>query len=327
MSIIKMILKGMLIFFRGFFFLLYDLIIWGIKKYKNFEFRKVVIPAVIINLIILIAILNKNSSLINGIKLFATAILLFLSFAAIYRIQSKKKTLNREQYINYMLEWSILWICISFETFLYMITVSKYFAIFIQYLSYVGIFLVMHYWLRRFVYRRIKHWISYSIYFFLLPFVTGFIWMLFGDTLSRSLNMPVFVSDNVIGYMTIVLTVVLLNFEIYITPKDIKREVRVAVYLILALYSTISYCFFISDYLSGPIYNVLEPLKSEFIEYYGEFSKQQVKSGVESIMKWITLPYLVGTVIGCFTLELVDRNDELKDKNKRTEVNNNQVKV
>ncbi|MDK2799167.1 MAG: hypothetical protein PWQ70_786 [Clostridiales bacterium] len=325
MSIIKKILINITFLFKRFFFLTSKLILWGMEQFKIFEFRKVFILIVPINLIISIILVDKNSLLISSIRVFLAIILLLLSFTAFYSIQSKKKILDREKYLSYMLDWSITWIFISNATFMYFVNISNELAVLVQYLTYIGLFLMMHYWLRRFVSRHIKHWISYSVYFSTLPLIAGIIWIIFGDILAVSFNMPELISDKVIGYMTIVLTVILLNFEIYDAPKEIRPEVRVAVNFIVAMYSTISYCFFISDYLTEPLYNILIPLESEFVEHYGEFSRQMIKLKVENFIKWVTLPYLIGAVFGCFLLELLDRNDYMSNKKKENELHNEQT--
>ncbi|MBU5256310.1 hypothetical protein [Tissierella praeacuta] len=325
MTIIKEILKGIKFLFRRLFLLTSKLILWGIEKFKNFEFRKIFILTVPTNLIISVILVDKNSLVMNSIKVFLSIALLLLSFVTLYSVQSKKRILCREIYLSYMLDWSITWIFISNAIFMYLMNILKELAVLMQYLAYIGLFFMIYYWLRRFVCRHIKHWISYSVYFSILPLIAGFIWILFGDTLALTFNKPELVSDKVIGYMTIVLTVILLNFEIYDAPKEVRREVRVAVNFIVAIYSTISYCFFISDYLTEPLYNIMIPLESEFIEHYGEFSKQIIKLKVENFIKWLNLPYLIGAIFGCFLLELLDRNDYMSNKKKENELHNEQI--
>ena len=73
-------------------------------------------------------------------------------------------------------------------------------------------------------------------------------------------------------------------------------------YLLLAFFSTISYCFFISDYLAPIINPYIDILCGE------SFTELEIKHKIENFITWATLPYLIGAVFGCFTIELVCRN-------------------
>ena len=76
MSIIKKILINITFLFKRFFFLTSKLILWGMEQFKIFEFRKVFILIVPINLIISIILVDKNSLVISSIRVFLAIILL-----------------------------------------------------------------------------------------------------------------------------------------------------------------------------------------------------------------------------------------------------------
>ena len=95
------------------------------------------------------------------------------------------------------------------------------------------------------------------------------------------------------------------NFLIYTTPIERLSEVKVAVYLLLAIFSSLSYCFFISNYLATLIFNI-DGIKS-LVTY------ETIKSIIEDAIRWVTLPYLIGSVFGCFFVELVDRKKQVKN--------------
>ncbi len=322
----KILIKCIMFMLKLVYVAIESFILWVIEKYRNFQFDGIYIAFMIINFTVLFTSIKNNSTIFNPAKVIFTLIQTVLIILILYKIVSNKKKLKLELYLKYMAEWSCAALyAIVFNSTLVMNIFSNVSKV-LQYILYVQLFLVMHYWYRRFINKYFKHWVMYSVYFLILPLISLFIWVLMGDTLSRICNMPILVSDTVIGYMTIAFTVLIFNFEIYIAPKEIRSEVKVAVYLILALYSTISYCFFISDYLSEPIFNLLKPYSNEIASEGIKLSKELIRGKVEWFLKWFTLPYLVGAVFGCFTLELVARNDEIKEKN-ATKISNEDKQI
>ncbi|MHC1750582.1 MAG: hypothetical protein AB9856_20115 [Cellulosilyticaceae bacterium] len=287
-------------------------ILWVIDKYRNFEFNKIYALFMIISFMVLFIPIKNKSIIFNLAKVICAVIQGVIIILILYKIGSNKQNLKLELYLKYMAEWSCVTLYVIACNSMFMTNIFPNVSKVLQYILYVQLFLMMHYWYRRFINKYVKHWGMYSLYFLILPLISLFIWVLIGDTLSRICNMPILISDTVIGYMTIAFTVLIFNFEIYIAPKNIRSEVKVAVYLILALYSTISYCFFISDYLSQPIFNLLEHYNNEIAREGINLSKELVRGKVEWFLKWFTLPYLIGAVFGCFTLELVDRNEKVK---------------
>ncbi|NRF93430.1 hypothetical protein HQN89_21005 [Paenibacillus frigoriresistens] len=113
---------------------------------------------------------------------------------------------------------------------------------------------------------------------------------------------PVFISNSMLWWMVLVISILLTNFSVKWTTFQRIDEVRVAMYFLLAVFSTISYSFFISDYLAVMIGPYLEKIPEL------SFTAEEIKEGIKSIITWGSLPYLIGSVFGCFTIELVSRN-------------------
>ncbi|TZE82630.1 hypothetical protein [Calorimonas adulescens] len=310
----KILIKCIMFMLKLVYAAIESFILWVIEKYRNFQFNGIYIAFIIINFLVVFVSIKKDLIIFNIVKVILALIQIALILVILYKILSNKEKLKLELYLKYMADWSCAALyAIAFSS-VFMMNIFYNVSKLLQYIFYVQLFLTMHYWYRRFINKYVKHWVMYTLYFLILPLISLFIWVLIGDTLSRICNMPILISDTVIGYMTIIFTVLIFNFEIYIAPKEIRSEVKVAVYLILALYSTISYCFFISDYLSEPIFNFLKPYSNEIANKGISLSKELIKGKVEWILKWFTLPYLIGAVFGCFTLELVDRNEKVKER-------------
>jgi len=312
MKYIGKLLIRCVIFILGFSYdILVKFILWNREKYKNFEFNEFYELFFKINIIsIFVSFFTTTSSRVNYLFVFLAVLQAILYITLLHKIIMNKKKFTLELYFEYMVKWSKALFFALFFNSVYIISVFPMIGDKFVYIMFISIFLIIHYYCRKIINKFIINWKRYSAYFLLLPLYSFLLWLIGGNILSLLLNMPVLASTKGLGYMTIILTVLIFNFDIYIAPKEIRSEVKVAVYLILALYSTISYCFFISDYLSEPVYNWFKAFE---IGGTG-FSKELVKSKVEWLTKWLTLPYLVGAVFGCFTLELVDRNDKVKQK-------------
>lgn len=299
---------------KGIYFLIVKFYNWIIVKYNKVEFESIYISFLFINLFIYYLSINNNYFILVGFKLILVGIQTTLLFLILFWIINSRKQLILTKYIETMFQWSCAAYFGLFFNSVFIMNIYQPAHLVFKYLAYIAMFLMLHYGYRRVITRFVNHWIKYSIYFIILPLVSLFLWSILGDTLSRAYHIPSLVSDRAMGYMTILFTVLLLNYEIYVAPIKIRKEVKVAVYLVLAVYSTISYCFFITDNLSELIFNMLKPYREEIIQYYGVFSRNMIRDKVELVLKWVTLPYLIGTVFGCFTLELVDRNDYVKNK-------------
>lgn len=284
-----------------------DFIFWVMDKYRTFQFVSIYKAFLIINFILLFI----NLTIFNTIIIINILIQLILIIFILYKLISNKKKISLELYLKHIKNWSfyaLIVLLLSYGHILRIVpNVSKVF----QYILYIQLFVVLHYWYRGIIYKYVKHWVMYSLYFLILPLISLFIWIAVGDTLSIIFEMPILVSDTVLGYMIIIFTIFIFNFEIYVAPKEIRSEVKLAVYLILAVYSTISYCFFLSDYLSESIFNLLNPYSNEFINEGINISQELIMDKVEWLLKWYTLPHLIAAVFGSFTLELVSRNDKI----------------
>ncbi|MPN43898.1 hypothetical protein SDC9_191459 [bioreactor metagenome] len=131
-----------------------------------------------------------------------------------------------------------------------------------------------------------------------------FLWSFVSLILFDTFKLPLLINNDLFGWAILVLTILLLNFLVLTTSEEKTSEVKVAIYLVMAIFSTISYCFFISDYLAENIIKI-EEIK-QIMTY------DQIKYQIESIIKWSCLPYLIGAVFGCFSIEFVERNIKVK---------------
>ena len=172
----------------------------------------------------------------------------------------------------------------------------------------VTFFVFIYYCMRYVLHRWIRNWFMYSLFFFSMPIISLFLWSFFGMFLRDLTGSSVFISDSVLGWMVLFISIILTNISVKWTPFERFDEVRVAMYFLLAVFSTISYCFFIADYLAAMISPYAESM-SEIL-----LTEQEIKEGIKSIITWGSLPYLIGSVFGCFTIELVSRNHNRQTK-------------
>ncbi len=285
-----------------------------IEKYNKKDFGSIYVIYIIINIIIFLTFANSDSDISNIVKIVHIGFQTMLLLLILLSIVSNRQESDIVNYLKHMEAWSCAAFIASISNSIFLMNISDVLRIIFIYIGNIMVFLMFYYGYRIFVYKKVNSWVKYTIYFFLLPFISVLIWTMVGLEISDILKSYVFASNNLMKYMIIVITVLIFNLEIYFTPKEKIDEVRVAVYLILAIFSTISYCFFISDYIAQFTYNKFLPFKTEIIDEGFNFSKEGIKSGIDNIIKWVCLPYLIGSVWGCFTLELVNKNINLKAK-------------
>ena len=285
-----------------------------IEKYKQNDFRSIYGIFVVINIIIFLVFSFDNSFLSNAVKIIHIIIQTPILLLILKKILTRKEKFTIEKYLVNMRDWSCAAVIVFFLDSIFLMEIYSVLCIILKYIGYVMTFLALYFQYRIIICKKVKSWKKYTAYFFALPFISLLTWNLLGVELSIKLNSHIFVSNNLMKYMTIIITVLIFNLEIYFTPKEKIDEVRVAVYLILAIFSTVSYCFFISDYIAHFVYIKLIPYKMEIINEGFNFSEEGIKSGVDNAIRWFGLPYLIGSVWGCFTLELVNRNINLKAK-------------
>ncbi|SDF56950.1 hypothetical protein SAMN04488689_105386 [Paenibacillus sp. cl6col] len=208
-----------------------------------------------------------------------------------------------EEYFYRMLGW---WFAVTFFTMLISIHLIQLIPNSIN-LFIIPFFYTMYYGMRYLFVRWIRHWFFYFLLFLMMPIISLFVYSFIGRFLFEITNERIFISDSVSKWMVILFCILLINFFIYWTPSNRFDEVKVAVYLLLAVFSTISYCFFISDYLAELVTPRLNQIyKLNIITTF------EIKELIDSIVKWISLPYLIGSVFACFTIEIVNRNKNMR---------------
>lgn len=162
--------------------------------------------------------------------------------------------------------------------------------------------------IRYFYLRHITTYGRFSILFIFAPLITYIFWGFFTELFYETLHITLFGIDGLTAKAVLILTILLINLSVKFTPYERITEVKVAIYLILALSSAVSYCFFLSDYITG----ALMQLKLVSVS----FTYDQVKNWIDDVIRWGCLPYLIGSVLGCFSIELADRNHKLRESEK-----------
>jgi len=176
----------------------------------------------------------------------------------------------------------------------------------ISWMVLVIFFYIFYYSLKAFVFKYINHWFKYSLLFLISPIIVAFFWSFCGIHLTEVTKNFLFMSNEFLGWVTLILSIIMMNVIIYTSPKDRISELKVAIYFSLAIFSAISYSFFLSDISTNLIIDMFK---------FNE-ERELIKQTIDTLFKWMTLPYLIGMVFGCFTIELKIRNLELKEVDK-----------
>ena len=303
-------MKDLLISFIIAFYELFHKICFMIKDWikRNIfieEFQKVYAAYTFILMTFLFFSLKYNSNLIkflNLVVLISAAIVLICIYKRILKMKE-----DHMKFYSQSLNW---WLTVSF----FWIFASMSFVHVNTYL--VKIFLIpfslfFYYGMRYLFLKWVKHWFFYFVLFSLMPILSFFIYSFLGSLIFEFTNKEFFVSDTVFKWMVILLCVLLTSIFVCWTPADRFDEVKVAVYLLLAFFSTISYCFFISDYLAEVVTSKLNE-----INQFESFTRDEIKELIDVVVKWVSLPYLIGSVFACFTLELIARNRNIREKSR-----------
>lgn len=268
-----------------------------ITSIKRGFYQNIYISYGVVFTIISLYLYRYNSEFINILRfVVAIFIAVFLFYILVSIIRRTVKG-SEERYKQFM-GW---FIASSFYIPLISILLINYTSIVIN-IFVVSFSLLVYYSMRYVLLRWIKHWFAYSLAYFLMPLVSLFIWIYFGALLNDFMKSDLFLMDSIVWWMVLFISIILINLSVIWTPYERIDEVRVSMYLLLAFFSTISYCFFISDYLAPIINPYIDILCGE------SFTELEIKHKIENFITWATLPYLIGAVFGCFTIELVCRN-------------------
>ena len=168
---------------------------------------------------------------------------------------------------------------------------------------FLGIF-PTYFLIRFLLYKWITHWISYLLILLLTPLPIAFTWLLIGMILEY----PFFNDSLVLMGATIIFSIAFMNLIVFWTPFSRLDEVRVAIYFLLGIFSTISYLFFIADIATYFLRDFIMSLNQITIP------TETMRNDIDILIKWVTLPYLIGSVLCCFSIELVTRNYNRENK-------------
>ncbi|MGC5328984.1 hypothetical protein [Brevibacillus sp. SYSU BS000544] len=225
----------------------------------------------------------------------ALSVIVAISVFSFYHIQARKSN-NLSNYFKCMAKLSFyLWILGVFVTTM----ISPKITIYLYILTLTSTF---YYIARYFVEKTLDHWFKYFILFMCVPVISLFVSDIYMLLIAEEFSfLP---SDSILLKMTVLISIVIQNIIILFTRNQRIVEVKVATYLMLALFSTLSYCFFMSDL----IVSLFNP---QTINNFGGIEK--VKQDVQELFSWILFPYLVGTVWACFIIEWIERNTKKQD--------------
>lgn len=159
-----------------------------------------------------------------------------------------------------------------------------------------------------FILKYCNNWFKLALNAFATPLLA---YILYGvsQLIIRDITGKVFVIQNktVLVLLIVLLSVGLMNFSVFIVPSSRLNDLKVAFYLLVAIFSVISFSSILSYDISIYIVNNFQVpigLTTDMIDKF-----------IQSSTKAFTLPYLVGTVVGWFFISL----RELKESKARTE--------
>ncbi len=213
---------------------------------------------------------------------------------------------DNEMKYKFVFTWSIA--CVFFVVFLSKILIEIEFII--SSLNFLSLILMFHSGLNYFILKKVNHWFKYSSLFIISPIIAMSFWLFYCTLLFDLTGKNFFMSNQFFGWGILILAILIINYIILISPTSQKQmsELKVAIYFVLAIFSTLSYISFLSGDLAQIIKNV--NVNSEQVE--------NIKALIDELFRWGSLPYLIGMVFACFSIELKQRNYDIKlanDKN------------
>lgn len=164
--------------------------------------------------------------------------------------------------------------------------------------------LTLYFFIRFLLCKLVIHWFFYVLIFLFTPFLTAFAWISVGVIFMY----PFFNYNMVLIGATIILSILFMNLIVFWIPFSQLDEVRVATYFLLGMFSTFSYLFFMADIATYFLRDFLIDFNQTSIP------TETMRNDIDILIKWVTLPYLIGAVLCCFSIELVIRNYNKKNK-------------
>ena len=246
---------------------------------------------------------TKIVFLINSFVSIASLIMLIYVFVHIMKKSSKDKS----KYFKNLRNWSVATLYFTiFGSIFFIKDCPDYVVLIVRTLAVIELLLSLYFYIRFFYLKYITTYMRFFTIFLLAPIITYLFWEFVISLFSDLFNINLFTKNDLATWAVLVLTILLINISVRFAPYDKIIEVKVAIYLILALSSAVSYCFFISDYITTALMKINEI--SNLTTY------DQLKEEIDYLIRWGCLPYLIGSVFGCFSIELADRNYKLKEQ-------------
>lgn len=269
---------------------------WTLHKIDLGLYRDVYVAYGFLVLIVSLYIVENGAGI--SILLICTIAILVALQVKIYReLLDYERT--SEEYFYHMTGW---WFATTYYSLLILIHFVEMLPKNLINLTLISFFILFYYWSRFLFIKWVKHWLVYILLFFLIPIISVTIYSFLGIFLYEITGEKFFISNSMLGWMVIFLSILLINIVVYWTPQHRFDEVKVAIYFLLAFFSSISYCFFISDYLT----TFITP-KLINIPGFSAVTTNDVKIFIEQVVKWVSLPYLIGSVFASFSIEYVSR--------------------
>ncbi|SEL10198.1 hypothetical protein SAMN05518856_107317 [Paenibacillus sp. OK003] len=276
--------------------------LWTKGKILNKNYESVYASYGIVLSILTITAFRYTNELVNFFLWAFIVVVLTINIIVLFEI--RKLDRGSKEYFKQISDWSFSMTFISLFISMGLIhTVPFLLNIFIVF------FFVFIYFSARYLYLdKVTNWFYLMLLMLFTPIISAVLYSFIGMMLFEIFDEKLFIANGTLGWMVIILSIVLINLVVFWTPEERFNEAKVAIYFLLALFSTISYCFFVSDFLSDLITPKLNSMSNTRI------TAEEVREFIENAVRWFTLPYLIGSVSSCFSLELVSRNREIVSK-------------
>lgn len=224
-----------------------------------------------------------------------TSLLIYIIYFCIYDFKKYTPAKNSDKF--YKLANLTLWICTSSP-----IIIATLNPLLVPITFLIPFSLTMYFFTRYIIEKFLFHWAIYFGSFILLPLIsfilTHFYALLLNELLIFYLNISI-VDYPISKFAIIVSTLIYILIVLYTEPERLK-EAKVAIYLLLAVFSTFSYCVFFIDEMLLNLVTINFQIDNYEIENLG--------SQIQVLFNWLLLPYLIGSVWSCFAIEFKERN-------------------
>ncbi|MDY8094479.1 hypothetical protein UY456_15885 [Paenibacillus polymyxa] len=305
METFKSLLSFVLKVFKNIFIKFY---LWTRDKIRNKNYETIYASYGITLVIFTINVYMHPNKVSYFLLWFFIIVTLTINIIVLCKIRKSER--GSKEYFNEISNWSFSMTYVSLFILMGVVRIIHTSPLVTN--LFVVFFFIFIYFKARFLFLdKVTNWFRLVLLLLFSPVISVVIYSFIGMLLFEVFEEKLFIANGTLGGMVIILSIVLINLVVFWTPEERFNEVKVAIYFILALFSTISYCFFISDFLSTLLTPWLNSISATKVTSEG------VRQLIENAVRWFTLPYLIGSVFSCFSLELVSRNRALVNNSKK----------